>query len=95
MSGNGSMLISSGAFEYLPIEVFHFRFAKHMIDDRSFYGGILHVCYAPELESVSETRQKLQQRKYDVLKRVKNVGKIGQMYENTFDFEHSRVVLKF
>lgn len=57
----------------------HYRFAKHMVDDKPFYGGILHVCYAPELESISETRQKLQQRKHEVLKRIKFSGKIEQM----------------
>lgn len=42
-----------------------------MIDDKNFFGGVLHVCYAPELESLSETRQKLTQRENDVLKRVR------------------------
>lgn len=46
------------------------RIAKRMIDSRSFYGGVLHVCYAPECESLQETRAKLQQRKRDVLKRL-------------------------
>lgn len=32
----------------------------------SFYGGLLHVCYAPELESVDETRAKLLQRRKEV-----------------------------
>lgn len=46
------------------------RIAKRIIDTKSFYGGILHVCYAPECESVSETKAKLLQRKRDVLKRL-------------------------
>lgn len=46
------------------------RIAKKMIDTKSFYGGILHVCYAPECESVGETRTKLLQRKKDVLRRL-------------------------
>lgn len=41
-----------------------------MIDDKSFYGGILHVCYAPELETVTQTRHKLDQRRHEVLKRL-------------------------
>lgn len=46
------------------------RIAKRLIDTKSFYGGILHVCYAPECESVQETKAKLLQRKHDVLKRL-------------------------
>ncbi|TPP63554.1 RNA-binding protein 48 [Fasciola gigantica] len=33
--------------------------AKRKLDDSSFYGGSLHVCYAPEYETVAETRVKL------------------------------------
>lgn len=39
------------------------RFAKKQLDGKSFYGGVLHTCYAPELESVEETREKLQERR--------------------------------
>ncbi|EEB12793.1 conserved hypothetical protein [Pediculus humanus corporis] len=56
-------------------EVFHIqylslsnaRFAKKKLDDMSFYGGILHICYAPELESIEETRNKLNHRRKQVL----------------------------
>lgn len=48
------------------------RIAKRLLDNRSFYGGILHVCYAPEFESVEETRLKLLQRNKDVLNRLPN-----------------------
>ncbi|KAI4470113.1 hypothetical protein MML48_1g02839 [Holotrichia oblita] len=48
------------------------RVAKRLLDDHSFYGGILHVCYAPEYESIQETRHKLFQRCKDVLKRLPN-----------------------
>ncbi|CAG2121884.1 unnamed protein product, partial [Medioppia subpectinata] len=37
--------------------------AKKSLDDRNFLGSILHVCYAPELESIDETRDKLEQRR--------------------------------
>ncbi|KAF7400980.1 hypothetical protein HZH66_006164 [Vespula vulgaris] len=47
------------------------RIAKHFLDGKNFYGGILHVFYAPELESVSETRAKLMQRHKDVSVRLK------------------------
>ncbi|KAL5007487.1 hypothetical protein ScPMuIL_016293 [Solemya velum] len=38
------------------------RFAKRQLDDQSFFGGVLHVCYAPEYESVQETREKIHER---------------------------------
>ncbi|XP_027703678.1 RNA-binding protein 48 [Vombatus ursinus] len=39
------------------------RIAKRKLDERSFFGGLLHVCYAPEFETVPETREKLQERR--------------------------------
>nr|XP_042910093.1 RNA-binding protein 48 isoform X1 [Parasteatoda tepidariorum] len=39
------------------------RIAKKQLDDKSFFGGILHCCYAPEFETVTETRSKLQERR--------------------------------
>lgn len=42
------------------------RFAKIQLDGRSFFGGVLHVCYAPELETVDDTREKLQERRKSV-----------------------------
>lgn len=47
------------------------RAAKRFLDNKSFYGGILHVCYAPEYETVDDTREKLLQRNKDVLTRLK------------------------
>ena len=46
------------------------RFAKIHIDDRSFFGGVLHVCYAPELETLQDTRDKLAARKREILQRL-------------------------
>lgn len=51
------------------------RIAKKMLDTKNFYGGILHVCYAPEMETIDETRQKLIQRQRDVVYRLKNLQK--------------------
>lgn len=42
------------------------RFAKRQMDGKSFYGQVLHVCYAPELETVEETREKLQERRKSI-----------------------------
>ncbi|XP_008570485.1 PREDICTED: RNA-binding protein 48 isoform X2 [Galeopterus variegatus] len=39
------------------------RTAKKKMDEQSFFGGLLHVCYAPEFETVEETRKKLEERK--------------------------------
>lgn len=44
--------------------------AKRILDNKSFYGGVLHVCYAPERESLEDTRAKLLQRSKDVLSRL-------------------------
>lgn len=51
------------------------RIAKKMLDTKNFYGGSLHVCYAPEFESLSQTRQKILQRQRDVLFRLNNLQK--------------------
>ncbi|XP_074593302.1 uncharacterized protein LOC141849038 [Brevipalpus obovatus] len=44
-------------------------YAKKKLDDLSFMGSCLHVCYAPELETVEETRNKLIERKRMVEKK--------------------------
>ena len=51
------------------------RIAKRKLDNWSFYGRSLHVCYAPEFESVYETREKLAQRRKVVAQKTK-----GNMY---------------
>ncbi|NXJ67518.1 RBM48 protein, partial [Rostratula benghalensis] len=44
------------------------RVAKKKMDERSFFGSLLHVCYAPEFESIQETREKLQDRRKYIAK---------------------------
>ena len=51
--------------------MFCFRYAKKKLDMRSFYGGMLHVCYAPEYETVDDTRQKLIERRKIVAKKCR------------------------
>lgn len=59
-------------------DVFHVQFeklerarrAKKLLDARNFYGGILHISYAPERETIDELRQKLLQRRREVAFRV-------------------------
>ncbi|XP_061676031.1 RNA-binding protein 48 isoform X2 [Syngnathoides biaculeatus] len=48
------------------------RAAKRNIDEKSFYGGVLHVCYVPEYETVEDTRMKLQDRKRYVMRMLHN-----------------------
>lgn len=54
------------------------RAAKKQLDNRSFFGGILHVCYAPEFESVEETRNKLAERRRYVISRAKSVSRLNE-----------------
>lgn len=53
------------------------RIAKRITDNRNFYGGVLHVCYAPEHETVEEARRKLLQRSKEVLTRLEAKAKGG------------------
>ncbi|KAI8492076.1 RNA-binding protein 48 [Branchiostoma belcheri] len=39
------------------------RVAKRKLDEYSFFGGVLHVSYAPEFETVDDTREKLGERR--------------------------------
>uniref|UniRef100_A0A8B9JKA1 RNA-binding protein 48 n=1 Tax=Astyanax mexicanus TaxID=7994 RepID=A0A8B9JKA1_ASTMX len=50
------------------------RAAKRKTDERSFYGGLLHVCYAPEHETVEDTRRKLQDRRRYVYRTTQRLG---------------------
>ncbi|XP_059412414.1 RNA-binding protein 48-like [Carassius carassius] len=61
------------------------RVAKRHTDEKSFFGGQLHVCYAPEYETVEETRQKLQDRRRYVNRASQNTAKQHnlQLEENT------------
>ncbi|XP_055319308.1 RNA-binding protein 48 [Sitodiplosis mosellana] len=47
------------------------RMAKSRVDRKNFYGGILHVSYAPEYETVADLREKLKGRKRDVQYRLR------------------------
>ncbi|KAL4703848.1 hypothetical protein ACJJTC_016025 [Scirpophaga incertulas] len=49
------------------------RLAKRFLDTKNFYGSTLHICYAPELETLTETRNKLLQRQQDVTNRLKKL----------------------
>ena len=49
------------------------RMCKRKLDDQPFYGGTLHICYAPEYESTEDTRLKLQERRKDVARRLRKL----------------------
>lgn len=70
-------------FKYKKIQ--SARFAKHRLDDWSFYGGVLHICYAPEFETVQETREKLWERRRIVeakTRQYKSDGTYSQSFSN-------------
>jgi len=48
------------------------RRAKKMLDARQFFGGILHISYAPERESLDELREKMVQRRQEVAQRIRS-----------------------
>ncbi|MED6258576.1 hypothetical protein ATANTOWER_009305 [Ataeniobius toweri] len=48
------------------------RAAKRNMDEKSFYGGVLHVCYVPEYETVEDTRLKLQDRRSYIVRAARN-----------------------
>lgn len=45
------------------------------MDNKSFFGGVLHICYAPEFETVDDTREKLQERQRVVAKKIRGKNK--------------------
>ncbi|XP_017125574.1 RNA-binding protein 48 [Drosophila elegans] len=47
------------------------RRVKKMLDARQFFGGILHISYAPERESIEELRDKMLQRRQEVVLRIR------------------------
>lgn len=69
---------------YFFMKLIWFRFAKRKLDAREYYGSILHVCYAPELESVEETRAKLTQRRKEVHFKLKNLKQTLQGESSTW-----------
>lgn len=49
------------------------RIAKKKISHKPFFGKLLHVCYAPEYETVQETREKLQERRKVIAKKTRGI----------------------
>ncbi|CAH3164113.1 unnamed protein product [Porites lobata] len=65
------------------------RFAKKKLDNKSFFGGILHVCYAPEFETVNDTREKLQERRKVIAKKTREL--FGEQQKKTVTKDSSPV----
>ncbi|KAM7344698.1 RNA-binding protein 48 isoform 1-T1 [Cochliomyia hominivorax] len=56
-------------------KIYEARKCKRFMDAKEFYGGILHISYAPEYETKEELRAKLQRRRTEIefaLKRNKS-----------------------
>uniref|UniRef100_T1JII2 RNA-binding protein 48 n=1 Tax=Strigamia maritima TaxID=126957 RepID=T1JII2_STRMM len=67
-------------------EIHNARFAKRKLDDRSFFGGTLHVCYAPEFETMTDTREKLNERRKIIAAKTKIVKKYIYFFTFSNDF---------
>ena len=50
------------------------RIAKKKLDNWSFYGKSLHICYAPEYESLRDTREKLVQRRKRIAQKTQEAS---------------------
>lgn len=46
------------------------RRAKRQLDAKQFFGGVLHISYAPERETSQELREKLVQRRKEIAYRI-------------------------
>ncbi|KAI3358536.1 hypothetical protein L3Q82_014955, partial [Scortum barcoo] len=57
------------------------RAAKRHMDEKSFYGGVLHMCYVPEFETVEDTRLKLQDRRRYVTRAVQSKAREKEQKE--------------
>lgn len=73
--------------------IFH-RFAKKKLDDYSFFGGNLHVCYAPEYETTQETRHKLNDRRRVIAAKILQHGVSFSKRNSFFAWKNFTVVLQ-
>lgn len=64
--------------EYLAFMIF--RFAKRKLDEFVFLGNRLQVSYAPHFESLSDTKDKLEGRRKEVLARLNRKFKAYHVY---------------
>lgn len=59
-------------------KIYEARKCKRFLDAKEFYGGILHISYAPEYETISELKEKLQKRKLEIEYSLKR----NKIYDN-------------
>lgn len=52
-------------------KIFESRKCKRFMDAREFYGGILHISYAPEYETAEELKEKILKRSQEVKYQLK------------------------
>lgn len=66
------------------------RFAKRKLDDFVFFGNQLQVSYAPEFEDLSDTKDKLECRRRDVITRIRAGGPASSQnsVSHGLDFSH-------
>ena len=57
----GEQFLDTMLIKYVQIS--HARVAKCRLDDLNFMGSNLHVCYAPECETLDDLKEKIQERK--------------------------------
>ena len=51
------------------VQIHQARLAKCKLDDMNFMGSVLHICYAPECETVEDLREKVLERRTSVQRR--------------------------
>lgn len=65
--------------------IYDARKCKRFLDAKEFYGGILHISYAPEHESQDELKNKLNQRMLE----IKNCLKRNESYKKRKQDDYS------
>lgn len=69
------------------------RFAKRKLDDFVFFGNQLHVSYAPEFEDLSDTKDKLECRRRDVIARIRAGGTASSQNSVSHSLDSSHQLL--
>ncbi|GFY62931.1 RNA-binding protein 48 [Trichonephila inaurata madagascariensis] len=71
------------------------RIAKKSLDDKLFFGCALHICYAPEFETVLETKVKLQERRKYVAWKTNSGNKQATMSSRQYgETSNNQTVVK-
>lgn len=65
-----SLLLHFGLQQVLRFQLHGYRFAKKKLDGHVFFGNRLQVSYASQFESLSDTKEKLEGRRREVIARL-------------------------